>query len=41
MITRIRRALLILAASSGVIATTTLTAQAAMNHCEPRPPLQP
>jgi len=37
MITTIRRILLVVAASLGVVATTTLTAQAGLsftNHCE-------
>jgi hypothetical protein len=37
MIAKIRRIALILATSSGVIATSTLTAHAlGNNHCEPR-----
>ena len=37
MITKIRRIALLLAASSGIIAATTLTAHAlGVNHCEPR-----
>ena len=38
MYTTARRILLTLAASTGLIATTTLTAHAglALNHCEPR-----
>ena len=40
MFTIIRRIALIVATSSGVIAATTLTAQAGgwQNHCEPRLP---
>ena len=39
MYTKIRRLILTLAASSGLIAAATLTADAGlgMNHCEPRP----
>jgi hypothetical protein len=38
MITKIRRVALLLAASAGLIAATTATAQAGlgMNHCEPQ-----
>jgi hypothetical protein len=37
MITKIRRIALLLATSSGIIAATTLTADAlGRNHCEPR-----
>jgi hypothetical protein len=38
MITKIRRVVLLLATSTGIIAASTLTAHAhiAANHCEPR-----
>jgi hypothetical protein len=36
MIAKIRRIALIVLTSSGIAAATTVTAQAAMNHCEPQ-----
>jgi hypothetical protein len=40
MITKIRRVVLVLASSAGIIAATTATANAGLlsNHCEPRVP---